>query len=192
MRRLQTLGALATTLAVLTLIGCGGDEPGTDPPTGSTTPGGESSPSEPTTSEATVEPAAGDVLESGDSAFARAPEGWKVKEFGFGFGIVQASSGLSTIIYTDFGAVDVSTPREMAEVELQGNVDKNAEVAYDVELGGEPAYLVTERSGGRTELSYGAVRGGNAVSVGFSLDPELSEDERQEIVDSVLASFTWS
>ncbi len=149
MRRLQTLGALATTLAVLTLTGCSDDEPGNDPPpTASSTPGGESSPSEPTTSEATVEPATGDLLESGDSAFARAPEGWKVKDFGFGFGIVQASSGLSTIIYTDFGVVDVSTPREMAEVELQGNVDKDAEVTYDVELGGEPAYLVTERPAG--------------------------------------------
>lgn len=193
MKRLQALGAVATTLAALTLTGCGDDEPATDPPpTAPSTPGGESSPTEPSTSAATVEPAAGELLQSGDTAFARAPEGWKVKDFEFGFGIVQASQRLSTIIYTDFGAVSVTTPREMVKVEMQGNVDPDAEVSYDVELGGEPAYLLTERAGRGTELTYGAVRGGNAASVGFLLDPELPEAEQQEIIDSVLASFTWS
>ncbi len=193
MRRLHTLGALVTTLALLTLSGCGDDdEPGADPPTASASPGGESSPTDPATSEPTVEPATGELLQSGDTAFARAPEGWKVKDFEFGFGIVQAGFRLSTITFADFGAVAVTTPREMVEAEMQGNVDPDAEVTYDVELGGEPAYLITERAGRGTELTYGAVRGGNAASVGFVLDPELPEAEQQEIIDSVLASFTWS
>ena len=66
MRRLHTLGALVTTLALLTLSGCGDDdEPGADPPTTSASPGGESSPTDPTTSEPAVEPAAGELLQSG-------------------------------------------------------------------------------------------------------------------------------
>jgi hypothetical protein len=193
MGRLRALGAVATTLVVLTLAGCGDDDaPVTDPSPSSTPSGGESSPTGPATSEDTAEPADGELLQSGDTAYARVPDGWKVEDFEFGFGIQQAGKGLSTITWADFGAVAATTPRDLVKVEMQGNVAPDAEVSYDVELGGEPAYLLTERSGGRTELTYGAVRGGNAASVGFSLDPELPEAEQQEIIDSVLASFTWS
>ncbi len=189
MDRARYLGALAVVLAVL-LAACFDDEttePGATPSSTETTPSpGETDPTEPT--EPTVEPATGRAM-AGDSAFARAPEGFRVSEFGFG--ILNAEKGRTRLTFADFGAVAVTTPRQLARTGLT-NFKGRPTVTYDADVGGAPAYLAVGTNGSGPYVEYGAVHGGNAVLLAFAFPGRMAKDEQDALIASVLASFSWS
>ncbi len=186
MIRVRYLGALATVLALL-LAGCSDDEPTQPGSSSSPTEASQSpSPTEPT--EPAVEPATGEMM-AGDSASARAPEGFRVSEFGFG--ILNAEKGRTRLTFADFGAVAVRTPRQLAETGLT-NFKGRPTVTYDADLGGSLAYLAVGTNGSGPYVEYGSVRSGNAVVVAFAFPRSTQEDEQDALIASVLASFSWS
>lgn len=186
MNRARYLGALAAVLALL-LAGCSDDEPTEPGPSSSPTEASQSSsPTEPT--EPTVEPATGEAM-AGDSASARAPEGFRVSEFGFG--ILNAAKGDTTVTFADLGAVSVTTPKQLAGNGLT-NFKGRPTVTYGADLGGAPAYLAVGSDGSGPYVEYGAVRGGNAVVVAFAFPGHMPEDEQDALIASVLASFSWN
>ena len=189
MNRLQRLGALAGLLGVLALAGCSDDdpvEPDPAPPAGSTDP--SPSPTATESAEPAVEPAAGPEM-AGDNASVRAPEGYRVSEFGFG--ILNADQGGTTLTFADLGAVAVTTPRQLAGNGLE-NFRGRPAVSYDAELGGEAAYVAVGRDSSGPYVEYGAIRGGNAVLVSFAFPARAPKHEQDALVASVLASFSWS
>ena len=186
MNRLQRLGALTGLVGVLSLSGCSGDDPAEPATTPTASESSSASPTE--TEEPSAEPASGAEM-VGDDAFMRAPEGYRVSEFGFG--IVNADKAGTTMTFADLGAVAVTSPRQLADNGLE-NFRGRPEVSYDAELDGEPAYVAVGRDSSGPYVEYGAVRGGTAVLVSFAFRAGTPEDEQDALIASVLASFGWT
>lgn len=188
------LGVSGALLALLLLTGCGGDPAASPDPSGSPSPTpseGESSPEDGDASSApTVEPASGEAMVT-DTAHVRAPQGWRIEEFGFGILDALQPHGEGVITLVDLGTVSSRTPRELARRGLR-NFTGRPDVDYDAELGGVGAYRATGRDISGVMVEYGAVRGGKAVLLVFSFDDSRPVRERQPLIDSVLASFAWS
>lgn len=189
----RVLVVLVSVLALALLAGCGGEPPATPAPADSSSPTpseSESSPADGNASSApTVEPASGEAMVT-DTAFVRAPQRWRIEEFGFGILDALEPRGEGVITLVDLGTVSSRSPRELARKGLR-NFEGKPDLDYEAELGGAPAYRATGRDLSGFLVEYGAVRGGKGVLLVFSFDGSRPIRKRQPLIDSVLASFVW-
>lgn len=190
----RVLVTLVSLLALALLAGCGGEPPATPAPADSWSPTpsqSESSPEDGDASSApTVEPASGEAMVT-DTAFVRAPQRWRIEEFGFGILDALELRGEGVITLVDLGTVSSRSPRELARKGLR-NFEGKPDLDYEAELGGARAYRATGRDLSGFLVEYGAVRGGRGVILAFSFDGSRPIRKRQPLIDSVLASFVWN
>lgn len=198
----RSLGSL-TVCAVLVLTSAcsGGDDPAPGAGGTASTPEGsapssdeptaEESPEEPQTPE--VEPATGPDLTQTNLS-VRAPEGWTLTREGDPFS-GQASEGLSSIFVTeieDFGDGLLSTRQQAEIAQNAGSYLTKPKILEPVEIDGREWYHVagpTDRV--RHVDAFGTSEDGLSYSVDISLNlATFTPAERQELVDSVLASIS--
>lgn len=177
----------ATLLAAsLFLVGCAGTPPDTE------------------TAAPKVEPAAGETI-TGESYSFVAPEGWAVPE---DVPEVGADTLVADLTDTD-GFADnlnvVPTPGGEVtpeQVETEGVKELEGAGATDVSFGdrltvagSEAANLSALFSSGGTEYriqQYYLTRDGQTYVVTFSFSPTVSEADRNDLAQSVLATWEWA
>lgn len=196
---------LALTALTALLVGCGGDDtssPAADPTSPVATSASSASPSAPSSSPApSVEPATGPAM-SNTVYSLDLPDGWvesiKVGEIsniahpkGHGdYSIISVEVADNYGAPTDFD--------KMIAIQQQTSPwPKKPKRVADATLGDESAYHLAGPSGsasapGGPDLVldvYGALYDGKSVTIEFALPG--SPEERQAIVDSVLATWQW-
>ena len=190
------LAASATLLTAL--VGCGEDAPRADPaPSTSSPTEAEPSPTDEATDEPAVQPATGPQVQK-SVATVRVPETWATKNTPLGADAAREPRGEAALEREVFGLIDL----EVYEAEGSPTLDQAAREAAtyattegkrveDEELGGEPAFVITDSSAfGNTEYTTGLARDGAYVWLTFSL---LGADkrDRQDLIDSVVATWEW-
>lgn len=189
----------AATLLLSGLVGCGDDsEPGASPASSPGSPSTSESETEPVDepTEPEVEPAAGpQITES--VATVRVPETWSTRNPPLG-DAAREPQGNAQLERDVFGFIALEVYEAEGSPTLDGAAREAATYATtegrrvaDGELGGEPAFVITESSAfGNTEYTIGTARDGSYVWLNFSL---LGSDKpaRQSLIDSVLASWEW-
>ena len=191
-----TIAAVPLLLSALLLAGCGGDEePDADPTTASPTM--SESPDTPTSdapsgdaSEDSVEPASGETVESKQFSY-RLPKGWEQQEEVMGSTFAYDPDNTDAIELTVVDTPQSSTLDEAARTSLKVQVRDGLERVEDTELGGVPAFhIVGPERNERAYEQFGLWLGGQFIAIGF----EIRGDEafRQELIASVLATWTWT
>ncbi len=192
--------AAAASLGLVLAIGAacdGSEDPGPDPsPSATGTPGsGSPTPSDEPSAEPSAEAATGPLLKMPE-AQVRAPEGW-VKADGMVPTISRATppEGISAI---RLGSIDAfgATPSldELAQNTIMASLaETKPKKQPNVEIDGKEVYHLSGPTDERNYLDqYGVVYKDRIVTLEIDLDTKyVSEAERAEIVESVLASFTW-
>lgn len=190
--------ALASlAVATLLLAGCsdGGEDPQGDPGSSSSTPSGSASsePADPESTEATepaVEPATGLLIDR-DRISMRVPEGWKkTRQIATFLEGAQDPTSFSAVSLGDLSAVGEPTLEEQAAFAAKN--EKQTRILEPVEIAGVDWYHVVGREDQYVVFEqFGTVSHGSQATINFSLDDELSPDERRAIVASVLATVEW-
>ncbi len=199
MRKLGPVAVL--TLALVLVSGCSDDEPSGDPGESGSPSASESSPEAPESSGATeepteepsVDPAEGEEVRVERLAI-RAPEGWTVTKEGDPYS-AQIGKDINAIYIQelpDFGGGKLSL-QEVAETRLRnGPYLREPKIVEPVTVAGQEWYHISGRA---TETTYaedfGTVADGLALLVAMSFDRKLPADQRQAVVDEVLASVTF-
>jgi hypothetical protein len=186
--------------AVLALGGCGDDpsEPDADP-TGQSS---SSDPSEPppetstsTEPTPTVEPAAGELMELSNVS-VRAPKGYQADPPDMSYlRFAFERAGIQSIALANTPAVNETLPlHKQAVISIRNHVYSQVPPIGDpVEIGGVTMYRYAGQvSDNEYVEEYGAIYDGSQISINFLLSATSSEDERRELVDSVLATLTFS
>jgi hypothetical protein len=186
-----SVGSLALLAA---LAGCTSDDspPDTTPPsTPSTSTGDPTTSPTPTPS---VAPATGPRLDTTDAS-VRAPEGWLKKHGALSFSIFAADpkSGSSVGIEDLHTGETTTTLDQMAQTVIDGtSYGHKPKRLPNTTLDGIEVYHLAGRIDDLQYLvEYGAIYHNSAVYFSFVLTKTIPNDERQEIVDSVLATFRW-
>lgn len=199
----RSLGSLSVCAVLVLTPACsgGGDDPApssggtaSNPAESAPAPDGptdEPSPEEPETPE--VEPASGPDLTQ-TNLTVRAPEGWMLTREGDPFS-GQATEGLSSIFVTeieDFGDGLLSTRQQAKIAQDSGAYLIRPKILAPVRIDGREWYHVagpTDRV--RHVDAFGTSEDGLSYSVDISLNrATLTPAQRQELVDSVLASIS--
>ena len=186
--------------SVLALAGCSDDPEGEvdDQPTeqsssASTEP---TDPVEPTeTTSPTVPPATGKLLKLSNVS-VHVPEGFQpdppnLSYLRFAF----EEGGIQSIALGNTPAVNEALSlREQARISIRNNVyDQQPSILEPVEAGGVTMYHYAGQINDNEYVDeYGAIYDGSQVSVNFRLAATSSDAERQELVDSVMASLAFS
>jgi hypothetical protein len=199
-RRAAAATAAATLLA---LAGCGDDEPG---PEAGPTPSSPSSPASPApsvpsspagseTADPSVTPASGLPIRIRDVSL-NAPDGWTrlsdlFSKLAKGAGDPRGASMVGLYSVPAFNA-DATVDQLAAAVEQTSHYVGKATVHEPVDVNGVECFHVSGRyPAGQVQHQFGVNRGDYQITVKFDFDPQLAEDEQQEVMDSVLASVTW-
>lgn len=186
-------------LLVGTTSACSGDEPGNGADPSPSSPSTESSePSETPESSETepaVEPANGRVHETPQFTM-RAPKGWRVQyeisdTIEFTSGPPKSDGPASEA--DPFGLVTIEAAAESQPLSLD-QAAKGSSLPIprraDTELGGEAAYLLASNKAAFSDQELGLWYDGVVVRVLFRLGGG-SKADRQELVDSVVATWEW-
>ncbi len=186
-------GAVVAVLSLGLLAGCGDDDPPTPAPSGSTTsPTDSASPSETTSpsDEPSVEPASGQQ-ETFGSFTMNFPKGWDVRALS---DMAMAASGPDG---EHLGVSAVPTTTQLSTDKLARDAIEDAmfvgkPVRFDdVEVDGVLMYHVRGPLGAdQTRDLVGAEYGGYEMTL--QLTTQLPEAAQQELIESMLASVTWS
>lgn len=174
------------------LAGCGDDEePPEDAPSGSPTSEAPS-PSESEPTEPIVEPAAGPRVELG-SLTVSYPEGYEPRESeALGAELVAASGPdgerLALGAYEDFSPQSLDEAVDLAIT--TGLWIRKPKRLVDLEVDGVSMYHLAGPGGvGSTIEQFGAEFGDFDMT--FTVSTEGSKADRQELIDSILATATW-
>jgi hypothetical protein len=194
-RRTTQLTAGAVALLALSLGACSDDDPDdpTPEPTASTSPSPTASTSTSESTEPSVTPASGLLLDTG-SATVNLPEGWKDNKNGYPntySGSPAKSTGIQLITVVDLAGASGYSLDDRARDAMAQLPGSKLTRKPDVELDGVPAYHIAGTApvrGPYEEVGTGSH--GRAISISFSLN-DYTAAERREIVDSVIASFRW-
>lgn len=191
MRNVRTALVSLSAGAVL-LAGCGGDDPTADP-----SPAGEesSSPAASATVSASasapaVEPASGKVVRE-EQFSVSFPQGWRVDEkvLGMTFGDdPRTFDDLSVSVDDGTGL----TEQELMRTRIETISGARLERQPDTEIAGVTAWHFSGRdSTGLLHVEvFGLLVGQDDIALKFQL--EGGSKRRQEIIDSVLASWQWT
>ncbi|MGB0100752.1 MAG: hypothetical protein WBP61_10780 [Nocardioides sp.] len=198
MRR-TALPILLTLLVSLVGCGEGSDDPQTAPSSDTSptaTASTESTGStEPTPAAPAVEPATGPLIDQ-KRIRLHAPEGWKRK---------PPSTPLLTLsydreTYSDLTLGDLPAVREDLTLDQIAQVARrnrrgsttNLRILDPVQIAEVDWYHLRGKDGPDATLDvYGTTFNGSQSTLTFSLKNEIPAAERQEIIDSVLASVEW-
>ncbi|GAA4375484.1 hypothetical protein GCM10023146_29710 [Nocardioides caricicola] len=197
--------ASAAALAAVLLLGaaCGNDDASADPSPDPTTSSATSSPSptdeatgEPTGEpSSTVAPATGPVLDL-PLASVRAPKGWFLTPR-----IVPQQVDAGTREYT-FSSITLAQIKSYdLSMSADGLADNWLESSFYprqpkklplTELDGTEAYHLAGQVQKNLYLEeFGAQTDGKVVALTFLFSPAASPEERQDVIDATLATFTW-
>ncbi|WP_243056844.1 hypothetical protein [Nocardioides sp. SR21] len=197
--------ASAAALAAVLLLGtaCGNDDASADPSPEPTSSSATSSPtptdeptSEPTEDPtSTVAPATGPALNL-PQATVRVPKGWYLTPR-----VVpeQADAGnddysFSSISLAQIDSFNTSTSAdELADQWLEANIyPRDPKKLPLTELDGKEVYHLAGKVQPLLYLEeFGTQQNGKLVSIAFLFSPVATPEERQEIIDSTLATFRW-
>ena len=198
--RSRLCSAASLLLAVALVAGCGGssDEPGDGPsaggtPSSSASAASTSSASASPTSEAA--PATGPLLEV-EAASMHAPDGWQRMKAVVSFQrSARDPQGGGTAQIGYLPAAPGPSLDELARNAIEhGSYGKRRpRPAGTVTVNGVECYKVAGRTDPGTYYElYGAITGGNEVSISFTFFTRfISPAERQQVVESTLASVEW-
>lgn len=182
------------------LAGSGGGDAGDDGASPGPSPDASTTAASPTPSpteepSATVTPASGPLLRT-DVAELNVPADWArldpLMPIADTAGQRDGTSTITLSARVSFG----STLDELARLTMNGAGRKGVTRRLpDTELAGVPAYHIKDTAKNRDSPwwfdYYGAVYDDQVVGVSINLETDLPEAEREEIRDSVLASFRW-
>ncbi|WP_395656939.1 hypothetical protein [Nocardioides sp.] len=180
---------LSLVLAAGLLTGCSGSD---DPPsTAASSPSGGSSSASPTDDAST---ASGPALTLPHSTVS-APAGWKdTRQIVRGKVAVRSADSASFISLGEIEAFgSTAGPEELGRNRLAAEVSpRKPELLAPATLDGVPAYHVAGFVSEREYLEeYGAIRDDRIVTLTFSFDKSVPEEERRAVVDEVLPTFRW-
>lgn len=185
-------GVLVAVLALTVLAACGDDDPPAPEPSGSTTSPTETpSPSETTgpSDEPSVEPASG-KQETFGSFTMNFPKGFDISRPA---GLILVGTGPDVFIAVHaIETVTQDSLNALARIALADAVYKGKPVRKEnLVADGVPMFHVSGPIGaGRTRDLVGVEYGGFQMQLDFTTS--LPEPARQQLIDSVLASITWS
>lgn len=197
-RRLGPLVLMAALTFVTT--SCSDDEPTTQPtPQPSTT---ASDPSGVPSSQAPAEPtesasasATGPALEL-DHVSLNSPEGWTITKESDPFS-AQASDGAGSTLFLgelpDLAPGEAVDLRQLAQDSItNGFYVRDPEIVDPTEAGGVAVYHVSGQIDAASYLQeFGTITAGVLVTIKLQTPVGLAADQRQELVDQVLASATF-
>lgn len=198
---LKTAATAAALTAVLLLgTACGNDDASADPSPGpsSSTTVESPTPTDEATDEptSTVAPATGPLMDI-PLASVRAPEGWKIlpkivpgqvdvgnaKDYSF------STIGLSQIVSYDRSLTADQLADQWFDASFYPLDPKKQPLT---EIDGVEFFHLAGKVQKRLYLEeFGTQADGKLVTLGFSFSPEVTPEERQEVIDSVLATFQW-
>lgn len=185
---------VGAALLSLLLAGCGGEasSSGNDP---SAAPGGSDDATSSTSPSPTVAPATGGVV---DTTFfsAHVPKGWPVAELVPDFSTVaddpDGNSAVAFGIAKTYGYDFKLAQLARNTLTSSSWTNKDLDVDLHSSLAGEPAYRLSgPLSGGDHVVAYGVDHEDRHITVIFELYPPLSQRQRSQLVDSVLATWQW-
>lgn len=183
----------ALLLVALSAAACGGsDDPQPQEPASSTPTSASTSPSAPTSS---ATPAAAGPLLDLPHASVHAPDGWKKLD---DLVSTQRDAGdddsFSSVTLGEVDAFGGQTdPDELAKSAIRTSpYPTDPKVLDTVEVDGVEMYHLAGKVDKHAYLeAYGAVVDDTIVSLSFTFATWIEPAERQETVDSVLASYRW-
>lgn len=186
--------ALVAVAATLLLAGCFGPAPTT--PTTPVDGGGDAPPT-------TVDPATGEVV-SGTGYSYNAPEGWTLQTGNFGAGLdtvvadTNDTDGFSdniNVIVSPAGELSSDQIESLGVAELEGVGATGVTVQSRITVAGaESAHLTASMSQQGTDYvidQYYPTEPGQTYIVTFSFSPNVSQDDRDALAASVLASWQF-
>ena len=187
--------------AVLALSGCG-DDPAEGPEADPTGQSSSSTPSEtPPPSTTSIEPtptgdpATGELLELSNvsmrvpTTFQADPPDMSYLRFAF------EQAGVQSIALANTPAVNETLPlRKQAVISIRNHVySQLPKIGDPVEVGGVTMYRYAGQvSDSEYVEEYGAIYDGSQISINFLLSATASDSEHRELIDSVLATLTFS
>lgn len=198
---LRSLGPAAVLALVLALAsGCSDDEPPGDPdptesPTSSESSTGSptASPTDTSTPSPSAEPAAGVEVRL-ERLSIRAPEGWEVAPEGdpYSAQVTKGSSNIYVQQLQDFGGGELSVD-QLARLRIRnGPYLTSPKILEPVSILGQDWYHL---AGQTDEVTYtedfGTNIDGLALLISMSFNRATSAGEREQVVDSVLASVAF-
>lgn len=186
--------ALTIALLSVLLAGCGGNDSASGH---DATPaaGGSDGATSSTSPSPTVAPATGHVVHTSFYS-AHVPKGWRVDQTIPDFFTAADDPDSSSAVA--FGIAKTYnnhfTLGQLAHQTIRANSWEREHLDVDLHssLAGEPAYHLSGRlSGGGDVDSYGVSYDARHVTVDFELYAPLSQRQKRQLVDSVLASWQW-
>jgi hypothetical protein len=202
------LGFFVPFVVVLALAGCGdGDDESDDQPTGQTSaPTSESSDPTPSvdptatgdptaSSGSTVAPATGEPLELSNVS-VHAPKGFDADPpDGSNLRFAFERGGIQSIALANTDSTNEALSlRNQARISITNNVyPRKPSVLGPVEVDGVEMYhYAGPVSDNEYVDEYGAIYDGSQISINFLLSATAAEAEHRELIDSVLATLTFS
>ncbi|MET0821635.1 MAG: hypothetical protein ABWY58_11775 [Aeromicrobium sp.] len=208
MRTLTRRVAALAVVSTLSLAGCGGsDGDSDDTPDAKASSATKDAPDDSADDDAPATgtlPATGDVITADGFSF-KAPAGWTDAKDAFPSAAAVAANRQDTDGFSDninvisdptvVGA-DLDALESSAEKVLTGADAKDVEVEDPYEIDGEEAARISavlEQSGVKYHTEQFAVdHDGKGYVVTFSFSDSVSDDDRDKLAESVIATWKWS
>lgn len=130
-----------------------------------------------------------------DSVTFTFPEGWTVSKSRVSSQISSATDGRtgSRVHLSDSPDSAAPTLDQAADNALLAYDDPNLKRVENVMMGGgAEAYQIRGKRGIADFWEFGTIHNGARVYLGFTLAPMLSNREKRDLIDSVLASAQWA
>lgn len=195
MRRTKIAAGVLAAATLLLAAGCGGSDGSSDgsgAPTDPATSASTSTSSSPSTSAPTVAAATGPLLDM-PRASLHAPDTWRLRKKLVTFSVSAGDpQSVSLVQLGDLDATNDASLAVQAHNATRGYAGTPPKVLAPVTIDGVPCYHV---AGQTTKLSYveafGAIHNDGMVSVQMTFSSEIKPAERQQLIDSMLASWKW-
>ena len=125
-------------------------------------------------------------------ASVNAPDGWRREKKSFDFSLEATDpDSIGILQFTDLDASGTASLAEQVKF-IAKTYTPPLKVMKPVEIDGVDFYHLAGRSSRYTYAeAFGTIYHGGQVALSMNFPTDLKPAERQEVVDSVLASFHW-